>query len=79
MSQYSLRLPDSLMQAAKDAAATDQCSLNQFFLSAIAEKVGTMKAMNVIDQRATMADDSAFNAVLNKVQKLDGKPVDGDT
>ena len=78
MSQYSLRLPDSLMQAAKDAATMDQCSLNQFFLSAIAEKIGTIKALSIINQRVAMADDRAFASVPDKIQKLDGNAVEGD-
>ena len=39
MSQYALRLPDSLMEAARKVAKRDSTSLNQLFLTAIAEKI----------------------------------------
>lgn len=39
MSQVALRLPDSLHQYAKQLAAQDNASLNQFIVTAVAEKI----------------------------------------
>lgn len=44
MSQFSLRLPDSIMEEAKRLGEDDQVSLNQFFLVAISEKLGELKS-----------------------------------
>jgi len=42
MSQVALRLPDSLHQYAKQLAARDDTSLNQFIVTAIAEKISAL-------------------------------------
>lgn len=39
MSQVALRLPDSSYQHAKRLAAQDSASLNQFIVTAVAEKI----------------------------------------
>ncbi len=44
MSNYALRLPESLKQAAKRIAAADDTTMNQFFVVAIAEKISAMEA-----------------------------------
>jgi len=38
MSHYALRLPDSLKEAARRLAAEDGSTINQLFVTAIAEK-----------------------------------------
>ena len=43
MSNYALRLPESLKQAAKRIAAEDDTTMNQFFVVAIAEKISAME------------------------------------
>ena len=43
MSNYALRLPESLKQAAKRIAAADDTTMNQFFVVAIAEKISAME------------------------------------
>lgn len=43
MSNYALRLPESLKQAAKRIAASDDTTMNQFFVVAIAEKISAME------------------------------------
>ena len=42
MSQVALRLPDSLHQYAKQMAARDDASLNQFIVTAVAEKISAL-------------------------------------
>ena len=43
MSQYALRLPESLKPAAKRIAAADDTTMNQFFVVGIAEKISAME------------------------------------
>lgn len=43
MASYALRIPDSLMAYARQVALEEQVSINQFFVTAIAEKVSALK------------------------------------
>lgn len=67
MSQYALRVPDSLMARAKRVAESDHTSLNQLFVTAIAEKLATMDAEALLADRAAAADISAFRRILARV------------
>jgi hypothetical protein len=53
-STYPLRLPSYLMEQARQVAEASGSSLNQFFVAAIAEKVGEVRA--TLKQRAAHAD-----------------------
>lgn len=76
MSQYALRLPDSLMEAARKVAKRDSTSLNQLFLTAIAEKLSAIDTEEFIKERAMRADPEAYREVLRKVR--DVPPQEGD-
>lgn len=66
MSQFSLRLPDSVMEEAKRLAEDDKVSLNQFFLVAISEKLGELKTRKFFQQKAAGADiDKALSILDN--------------
>tara|TARA_R110002124_G_scaffold149220_1_gene315209 strand:- start:377954 stop:378166 length:213 start_codon:yes stop_codon:yes gene_type:complete len=67
MSQYPLRLPESLMRATKRAAKADKTSINQFIITAIAEKVAALETEAMLGKRAVMADRAAFIKLLDKV------------
>lgn len=67
MSNYALRLPESLKQAAKRIAAEDDTTMNQFFVVAIAEKISAMETARFFDKRAALADRSAAAAAWGKV------------
>lgn len=56
MSNYALRLPESLKQAAKRIAAEDDTTMNQFFVVAIAEKISAMEAADFFTKRAALAN-----------------------
>jgi HicB family len=56
MSQVALRLPDSLHQYAKQLAANDDASLNQFIVMAVAEKVSAFKTEAFFQQRAALSN-----------------------
>lgn len=77
MSQFSLRLPDSLMDEAKRLAEDDHVSLNQFFLSAISEKLGELKTRKFFQQRAQGADVGKALSILDSLP-TDKAPIKGD-
>jgi|APTNR8051073442_1049403.scaffolds.fasta_scaffold09184_3 phosphoribosylcarboxyaminoimidazole (NCAIR) mutase len=61
---YPLRIPNSLLQEARRAAAEDGVSLNQFIGTALAEKVSALRTQAVLEERARRADRAAFDAVM---------------
>lgn len=76
MSQVALRLPDSLHQYAKQLAAEDSASLNQFIVTAVAEKISALNTEAFFQQRAALSNREKFDRVLAKV--ADRPPVPGD-
>ncbi len=67
MSNYALRLPESLKQAAKRIAAADDTTMNQFFVVAIAEKISAMETAQFFEKRAAMATPGAADVAWGKV------------
>ena len=63
---YLLRLPASIMEEAKKAAAQDGVSLNQFISTALAEKVSALRAEAVLSERARRADRRTFDEVMSQ-------------
>lgn len=76
MSQYALRIPDSLAGYAKELARKDNVSLNQFIVMALAEKVSALKTEAFFLERAEHADHEKTSSILDSVKKL--SPVPGD-
>ena len=76
MSHFALRLPDSLHQYAKELAAKDDASLNQFIVTAVAEKVSAFKTEAFFQQRAALSRAAKAAQVLRKVRKV--SPLQGD-
>jgi len=68
MSQYALRLPDSLLNMARKSAKREHASMNQLFVSAIAEKLSALETENMLRERAALADEDAARDVLSRVQ-----------
>ncbi len=77
MSQFSLRLPDSLMEEAKQIAESDNVSLNQFFLAAISEKMGELKTKQFFKERSQGADLDKALAILASKDRGEA-PREGD-
>ncbi len=76
MSQYALRLPNSLFEHAKTLAKKEHASLNQLFVTAIAEKISALETEDLLSARAKLADKKSYTKVLKKVKKK--KPIIGD-
>lgn len=56
MARFALRVPDSLMSRAKRLAEGEHTSLNQFFVTAIAEKLASLDTEDLLGKRAAQAD-----------------------
>lgn len=73
---YALRLPDHLMKEAKELAAQNNTSLNQFFSLAISEKIGELKTRRFFEERAKNGSVEKALSVLDQV--ADSDPIAGD-
>lgn len=67
MSSYPLRLPDHVLEEARQAAAEDNVSLNQLLSSLIADGIGHRRAILALRRRAEDGDQAAALSVLDKV------------
>lgn len=76
MTNYPLRLPDSIMAEVRALAARSGTSLNQFLSTLIAERVGEMKALAHVEARAARADFDKTLEVLARVPERE--PLAGD-
>ncbi len=76
MSQFALRIPDSLHGYAKEVAMADNTSLNQFIVTAVAEKISALKTEEFFRQRAKKANLTQFDEILAHVSAR--APLPGD-
>lgn len=67
MSEYTLHLSDTLLAQACQTAKRGQMTLEQLFVSAIAEKLAALEADSLIKRRAAQADPDAFKRILAQV------------
>lgn len=65
-SNYALRLPVSLKSGAEQVAREDGSTLNQFIVSAVAEKLAALKTADYFVQRAAKGDLNAALAMLSR-------------
>ena len=70
MSQVALRLPDSLHQYAKQLAAQDDASLNQFIVTAVAEKISALRTEKFFQERAALSSRAKLTRVMAKVRDV---------
>lgn len=75
-SSYALRLPRSLKAGAEQAAREDGSTLNQFIVSAVAEKLAALKTADYFAQRATRGDLEAALATLSRAGGQEPEPDD---
>lgn len=76
MANYALRVPESLFSYARKLAEEEQVSMNQFFVTAIAEKVSALKTETYFLERQARGDLAAFDSWL--AASPDGQPQPGD-
>jgi hypothetical protein len=75
-SNYALRLPMSLKAGAELVAREDGSTLNQFIVSAVAEKLAALKTASYFAERAAKGDLDQALALLNR--KGGQPPAEGD-
>ena len=67
MTTLSLRLPDSYHSMLKEITLKDKISINQFIVSAVAEKISALETQRYLEERAATGSRDKFLAVLAKV------------
>ena len=65
-SNYALRLPASLKRAVEEMAREDGTTLNQFIVSAVAEKLAALKTADYFAERAGRADFATFDRLMKR-------------
>jgi hypothetical protein len=65
-STYPLRLPASLKAAVERVSKEDGTSINQFVVTAVAEKLAAMKTAEFFAERAAGADIEAARRILRR-------------
>ena len=75
-SNYPLKAPKSILEAARRAAKREGVSLNQFIGTALAEKVAALEAEDVFTHRAKRADQARFLEVLDRLGSEPPRPGD---
>ena len=65
-SNYALRLPTSLKRAVEEVAREDGTTLNQFIVSAVAEKLAALKTADYFAKRAARADFAVFDRLMRR-------------
>lgn len=65
-SNYALRLPASLKAELERVARGDGTSLNQFIVTAVAEKLATLRTADFFAERAARADVAKAIEIMNK-------------
>ncbi len=66
-SNYALRLPSSLKAGAELVAREDGATLNQFIVSAVAEKLAALKTSDFFQERAKSGNLESALALMSRV------------
>ena len=75
-SNYALRLPGSLKKAAEEVAREDGTTLNQFIVTAVAEKLASLKTAHYFSMRAS---NGVREAALTFLSRSGGaEPIEAD-
>lgn len=72
MSTLSVRLPESLHKGLRQTVQEEGISMNQFIVTAVAEKLAALQTESYLQQRATRASRDKYEAALAQVP--DGEP-----
>jgi len=72
----SIRVPDSLHNAIKDLATKEGYSMNQFLITAAAEKLSSLDTVDYLRSRADRADLAAFDRIMKKIPSSPPDPGD---
>ncbi len=78
MSNYALRVPDSLFEYAKELAKKENCSLNQLIVMALAEKVSSIRTEEFFRGRIARRRNSPYTLEDLLDTAPEGAPLPGD-
>lgn len=76
MSTLSLRMPNSLHEMAKKLAKKDNSSINQWVITAVAEKISAISTEEYLEKRAKKGSRKKFLETLSKVPNTEPSPKD---
>jgi 1-aminocyclopropane-1-carboxylate deaminase/D-cysteine desulfhydrase-like pyridoxal-dependent ACC family enzyme len=76
MATLSIRIPDSLHKGIKELATKDGYSMNQFFVTAAAEKLSSLGTIDYLRERADRASAEELEKVLALVPDVPPDPGD---
>jgi hypothetical protein len=65
-SNYALRLPASLKREVEKLARNDGTSLNQFIVTAVAEKMATLRTVDFFAERAARGNVTAALEIMSR-------------
>ena len=65
-STYPLRLPASLKRALEQLSKEDGTSINQFVVTAVAEKISAMNTAAFFEQRRAESNPDAFRRIVTR-------------
>jgi hypothetical protein len=65
-SNYALRIPASLKRELEQVARADGTSLNQFIVTAVAEKLATLRTAEFFEERARRANLDEALDIMNR-------------
>ena len=75
-STLTLRLPKSLHVKIREQAKTDEISINQFLVTAAAEKLSALLTQDYLENEATKGKRKNFTKVLKAVPHTKPEPQD---
>jgi uncharacterized protein (DUF1778 family) len=72
----SIRVPESLHRAIKELAAKEGYSMNQFLITAAAEKLSSLETVDYLRERAERANLKEFDQIMKRVPDVPPDPGD---
>lgn len=76
MSALTLRLPASLHNQVRVLAKEEGFSINQFIVTAVAEKMSALMTANYLEERARRGQREEFEAILAKIPDVEPEEYD---
>ncbi len=79
MSTVQVKLPDSVLEQARELAARDQIPLDYFVALAVAERVSALRGIAYLEERAQRGNAAKLKEVLVKAPDVEPEPSDRTT
>lgn len=76
MSAFNVRLPESLHKNVKELAQREGVSMNQFVVTAVAEKVSALMTEEYLRERAGRGSREKYEAALSHVPDVEPEDYD---